>query len=112
MGSYASLATLAPSGAGAVPPVAEPDPEPEPSPTRFAGRILAPLRDETGNFDGFVLETARGTERCFETRDPEIAAVIQRAWFEHRFVSVLVEPGRPRRPVAVLLDGAMPDPAC
>lgn len=98
MDSFAPLANLAPAG-----PAAGPG-----SRITFAGRILAPLCDDRGNFDGFVLETERGTEHCFETRDPEIAAVIQRAWHERRFVSVLVEPDHLRRPVSVVLDDAPP----
>ncbi len=103
MGSYPPLANLAPVGSGSAPLPAESEPASKAA-TSFAGRILAPLCDDAGDFDGFVLETARGTERCFETRDPTIAAVIQRAWYERRSISVTVMPGHPRRPVSVTLD--------
>ncbi|HUC19332.1 MAG TPA: hypothetical protein VMA37_16760 [Acetobacteraceae bacterium] len=76
--------------------------------TFFAGQILAPLRDDSGNFDGFVLETACGKERCFETRDPTIAALVQRAWLEHLRVSVLVAPECCRHPLSVILGTPSP----
>ncbi len=78
--------------------------------TSFVGQILAPLRDDSGNFDGFVLETACGKECCFETRDPTIAALVQRAWLEHLKVSVLVAPERRRHPLSVILGTANPGP--
>lgn len=101
MSSYAALADLVPCDAGADPGCGE-------SVRRiaFSGRILAPLRDDFGRFDGFVLEIGRGKERCFESDDLEIAGLVQTAWFERRAVSVLVEPGFLRRPLAVILEKA------
>ncbi|HTU55151.1 MAG TPA: hypothetical protein VMF62_14380 [Acetobacteraceae bacterium] len=101
MASYAALAGLVPCDGGSLPPSAEAVRR-----ITFSGRILAPLRDNFGRFDGFVLEIGRGKERCFETDDCEIAGLVQLAWFERRTVSVLVEPGFLRRPLAVTLEEA------
>ncbi len=101
MSSYAALADLVPCDGGFHAPCSEPVRR-----LAFSGRILAPLRDDFGRFDGFVLEIGRGKERCFETDDCEIAGLVQLAWFERRTVSVLVEPGFLRRPLAVILEEA------
>jgi hypothetical protein len=101
MSSYAALADLVPCDAAAHPACGEAPPRIE-----FAGSILALLSDGSGNFDGFVLEIGRGKERCFETDDLEIAGLVQRAWRERRAVSIVVEQGRPYRPLAVIFEGA------
>ena len=104
---------LNPTGANSarLPPASDSAADPAPSPgsdsghsVALTGRILAPLRDDRGNFDGFVLETSDGAERCFETRNPELVALIQRAWYERRAVCVVVDPGSQRLPVSVVLE--------
>ncbi|HUC17832.1 MAG TPA: hypothetical protein VMA37_09115 [Acetobacteraceae bacterium] len=102
-----------PFGARAAPSSAAPDSAARPAPScgpgsgrsiALTGHILASLRDDRGNFDGFVLETSDGTERCFETRNAELVAIILRAWHERRSICVVVDPVSPRRPVSVILE--------
>ncbi len=70
----------------------------------LTGHVLASLRDDRGNFDGFVLEILDGTERCFETRNAELVAVVLRTWYERRSICVVVDPVSSRRPVSIILE--------
>jgi len=68
----------------------------------FTGKVVSLVYDRFGDFSGFVLDTEEGARR-FVAREPEIEAVVGRAWAERILTSVFVERHAPHRPEEIVL---------
>jgi hypothetical protein len=74
----------------------------------FTGKIEGVVYDHFGDFEAFVLETREGERHRFESREPQVHALVQRAW-EHRIsTTVIVRHDHPQRPFEIVLHGAPP----
>jgi hypothetical protein len=69
---------------------------------RYAGKISGLVFDRFGDFDGFLLDTEHG-EHWFFSREHEMKQVVERAWRERLFVTVMSEDDEHCRPHALIL---------
>ena len=68
----------------------------------YTGKVAGLIYDRTGAFDGFLLDTDDG-ERAFDSREPGIEDVANRAWAERILTTVYADAAEPWRPVRIVL---------
>ena len=68
----------------------------------FTGKVSGVLYDRYGDFEGFTLETRRGSS-LFRSREHTIEDIAVRAWRERTLIVVYVGADDPRRPETILL---------
>lgn len=68
----------------------------------YTGKVAGLIYDRAGDFDGFLLDTQDG-ERAFDSREPGIEHVAERAWVERIVTTVYVDEAEPWRPVRMVL---------
>jgi len=66
------------------------------------GKVSSLIFDRFGDFEGFVLETDEGHRR-FESREPDVEILIERAWKERLRVTVIVERDDLQHPASILV---------
>ena len=67
------------------------------------GKIDALTYDHFGDFTGFVLETERGHQHRYESRERTMRDLAEHAWRDRIRVTIISEPRRPLVPVTVIL---------
>ena len=68
----------------------------------YSGKVSALIYDRFGDFEGFILDTEDG-ERQFASREPQIEAVVNRAWVERIVMAISVEIDTPHCPKLIEL---------
>jgi hypothetical protein len=68
----------------------------------FTGKVNGLIYDRLGDFDGFLLDTDDG-ERAFDSREPAIEQIVNRAWTERIVTTVYVDAHEPWRPARIVL---------
>jgi len=71
----------------------------------FTGKVAALVFDRFGDFEGFLLEGLDGSEHRFETDEPEIRHLVDRAWADRIVTTVLTHHRFPHRPISIILRG-------
>ncbi len=66
------------------------------------GKVSSLIFDQFGDFEGFIIETDEGHRR-FESRERDVAILIERAWRERLRVTVIVSSHLPQRPCSILV---------
>lgn len=69
------------------------------------GKIVALRYDRFGDFIGFDLVTLDGGERHFRAREPDVEALVRRAWVERILLTVLHSHHDPAWPREIILRG-------
>ncbi len=72
---------------------------------RFTGKVAGMVYDRFGDFEGFLLEDLNGGEQRFESREPEVQQLVNRAWADRVMTTVLTHHHRPHQPVTIILRG-------
>jgi kumamolisin len=72
---------------------------------RFTGKVAALVFDHFGDFEGFLLEDLRGGEHRFDSREPDIQRLVDRAWVDRIETTVLTHHDLPHRPASIILRG-------
>ena len=96
---------IAPSPYGWPKPHHEPHPghfPPGEERERHTGKIASLLFDRFGDFEGFVLETARGERRYF-SRERDVKALAERAWEQRLRVTVFAKRDDPRHATSIAI---------
>lgn len=102
VGGNPALITASPSGQG-VPPVKPVKPAGTTQPgTGFTGKVIGIKYDRFGDFEGFALRTEQGAEHCFQSREYEIEALVQRAWSERIRITVFAAQNKPHEPESIV----------
>jgi len=68
----------------------------------FTGKVNGLIYDRLGDFDGFLLDTDDG-EHAFDSREPAVERVVDRAWTERIVTTVYVDAHEPWRPARIVL---------
>jgi hypothetical protein len=97
--------TIKPSPTGDVPGLHKPihPPHHAGEAEEVTGKIVSLIYDHFGDFAGFVLETERDRHHRFESREPAVRDLANRAWLERIRVTVLAEPDRRHIPRMLML---------
>jgi hypothetical protein len=74
----------------------------------FTGKIAGIRYDGFGDFEGFDLETLEGRRHRFDSIEPQVLALTERAWIERILTTVVALRHDPRRPLEIILHGAPP----
>jgi len=74
----------------------------------YTGKVDGIVYDHFGDFEAFVLETFEGERRRFDSHEPAVHKLVQRAWAHRILTTVLVHHGHPDRPFEIILHGAPP----
>jgi len=61
-----------------------------PGSEEFTGKIEGIIYDRFGDFEGFLLRTEHGCERCFRSREHKVEELVRAAWIERTVISVFV----------------------
>jgi hypothetical protein len=69
----------------------------------FVGKIEGLIFDRFGDFEALRLETMNGEIKRFESREPHIAELAERAWQKRWRVLVVVDDDHPNRPTSIIL---------
>jgi kumamolisin len=69
----------------------------------LTGKVAAILFDSFGDFEGFLLEDSDGREHRFESTEPKIQQLVDRAWADRIKTTVIANHQLPRRPVSIIL---------
>jgi murein tripeptide amidase MpaA len=69
----------------------------------FTGKISGLIFDHFGDFDGFILETMHGEEHRFNSREKDVAMLVERAWRERLRITVTTEHHEPHRPHTIII---------
>jgi len=69
----------------------------------FVGKIESLTYDHFGDFESFTVETADGTFKRFESREPHIEELAKKAWQEHLRVKVHPEQHEEDHPAYISL---------
>lgn len=77
-------------------------------PSSFTGKVDAIIYDHFGDFEAFVLETFAGERHRFDSHEPAVHKLVQRAWAHRILTTVVVHHHRPERPIEIILHGAPP----
>jgi kumamolisin len=67
------------------------------------GKVTALLFDRFGDFEGFLLEDLAGREHRFDSSEPEIRQLADRAWADRIMTTVVAEHHQPHRPASIIL---------
>ncbi|MGD0242299.1 MAG: S53 family peptidase [Streptosporangiaceae bacterium] len=67
------------------------------------GKVAGLVYDRFGDFEGFLLTTNAGHDRFFESTEPEIEALADRAWAQRITVTVFTGHADPDRPASIVL---------
>jgi kumamolisin len=68
----------------------------------MTGKVAALVFDRFGDFEGFVLEDLHGIEHRFDSHEPEIQHLADRAWAERIVTTVLTRDHHSHRPVSII----------
>jgi kumamolisin len=71
----------------------------------LTGKVSALVFDHFGDFEGFLLEDLRGGEHRFESREPEVRHLADRALADRIVTTVLTSDHNPHHPVSIILRG-------
>jgi len=71
----------------------------------LTGKVAALVFDRFGDFEGFVLEDFHGAEHRFESHEPDIQRLVDRAWSDRIVTTVLTNHHSPHRPASIILRG-------
>ncbi|MGO9266841.1 MAG: protease pro-enzyme activation domain-containing protein [Candidatus Binataceae bacterium] len=74
----------------------------------FTGKVDGLVYDHFGDFEAFVLETFGGERHRFDSHEPSVRALVQRAWAHRILTTVIVRHDHPERPIEIILHGAPP----
>ncbi len=69
----------------------------------LTGKVAAILFDRFGDFEGFLLEDLTGREHRFESAEPKVQQLVDRAWADRIMTTVVANHQLPRRPVSIIL---------
>jgi hypothetical protein len=69
----------------------------------YTGKVCGLVYDRFGDFEGFLLVTEAGEERCFRSRENEVRELVHRAWVERIVITVFVHPHELHCPASVVL---------
>jgi hypothetical protein len=69
----------------------------------ITGKVVAVDYDRFGDFCGFTILSEHGRDRNFQAHEPEIEAVVYRAWTERSVISVFAEEHDRHRPAKLIL---------
>jgi kumamolisin len=69
----------------------------------FTGKVAALLFDHFGDFEGFLLEDLTGSEHRFESNEPDIEQLVDRAWADRIMTTVVANHHLPHRPISIIL---------
>jgi hypothetical protein len=70
----------------------------------FTGKISGLVYDRFGDFDGFLLDAEHG-EEAFESREPAVHRLVERAWQDRIRITVFVDRRDRHRPESIVLRG-------
>lgn len=74
---------------------------PDESPKTFTGKVMSLIFDRFGDFEGFQLDTEEGNRR-FDSRERDIAVLVNRVWRERIRIAVVVENDTPLQPMQII----------
>jgi kumamolisin len=69
----------------------------------LTGKVAALVFYRFGDFEGFVLEDVKGSEHRFESHEPEIRQLVDRAWTDRIVTTVLASDHHPHHPMSIIL---------
>ena len=78
-------------------------PAPRDGEHEITGKVVAVDYDRFGDFCGFTILSEHGRDRNFQAHEPEIEAVVYRAWTERSVISVFAEEHDRHRPAKLIL---------